>query len=44
MQLETVPRMRDLYGDRVIYLVGGGLHRGAGTFDATVVALVAALS
>lgn len=44
MQLETVPRMRDLYGDRVIYLVGGGLHRGAGSFEETVAALLAALN
>ncbi|MBW6457327.1 MAG: hypothetical protein K0A98_15705, partial [Trueperaceae bacterium] len=43
MQLDSVPRMRDLYGDRVIYLVGGGLHRGAGPFDETVAVLLAAL-
>lgn len=43
MQLETVPRMRGLYGDRVIYLMGGGLHRGAGSFDATIAGLLAAL-
>ena len=44
MQLETVPRMRDLYGDRVIYLVGGGLHRGRGGFDATVADLLRAIA
>ena len=43
MQLETVPRMRDLYGDRVIYLVGGGLHRGREGFDRTVADLLRAL-
>lgn len=43
MQLETVPRMHDLYGDRVIYLMGGGLHRGGGSFDATVAGLLTAL-
>jgi ribulose-bisphosphate carboxylase large chain len=44
MQLETVPRMRDLYGDRVIYLVGGGLHRGRLGFDATVADLLRAIA
>jgi len=44
MQLETVPRMRGLYGDRVIYLVGGGLHRGRGGFDATVADLLRAIA
>jgi ribulose-bisphosphate carboxylase large chain len=44
MQLETVPRMRDLYGDQVIYLVGGGLHRGRLEFDATVAGLLRAIA
>jgi ribulose-bisphosphate carboxylase large chain len=44
MQLETVPRMRGLYGDRVIYLVGGGLHRGQAGFERTVADLLRAVT
>ena len=43
MQLDAVPRMRGLYGDRVIYLVGGGLHRVREGFDRTVAGLLRAL-
>lgn len=44
MQLDGVPRMRELYGDEVIYLLGGGLHRGSGSLDQTVAALLEAIS
>lgn len=27
MSMEKIPAMRELYGDKVIYLIGGGLHR-----------------
>ena len=44
MQLDSVPRMRELYGDEVIYLLGGGLHRGSGSLDQTVAALLEAIA
>lgn len=31
VQLTNISHMRDVYGNNVIYLIGGGLHRGAGT-------------
>lgn len=27
MNMNSIPRMREVYGDAVIYLIGGGLHR-----------------
>ncbi len=44
LQLDTVPRMRGLYGEDVIYLMGGGLHRGRGTLDETVAELQEAIA
>ena len=44
MQLSNVASMRELYGQQVIYLVGGGLHRGEGTIDETVAKLLEAVT
>jgi ribulose-bisphosphate carboxylase large chain len=43
MELDTVAAMRALYGDDVIYLLGGGLHRGEGSIEVTVQSLLRAL-
>ncbi len=44
MQLDGVAHMRALYGDDVIYLLGGGLHRGLEGLDGTVRNLLEAIA
>ena len=44
MELGNVAAMRELYGSEVIYLLGGGLHRGSGSIDDTVARLIDAIA
>ena len=44
VQLANVPQMRAVYGDNVIYLIGGGLHRGSETIADKVKALQAMIT
>lgn len=44
IHLENIPQLRQVYGPNIMYLIGGGLHRGGGTLKERVSTLLKSIS